>query len=109
MFQICRPRGRLFDWVLTERFAHMAAAPGRTAMLFLQNALSTADAIAGREIIDPEQLRNGISKIIDGPLPCLNASSWCKQLPAAASQPAKRQEASRSLRPNSPASSLPRP
>jgi hypothetical protein len=49
------------------------------AMSFLQNALSTADAIAAREIINPEKFRDGISKIIDGTVECLNASTWCKK------------------------------
>jgi len=57
------------------------------AMLFLQNALSTVDAVAAREIINPEQFRNGISKIIDGTVECLNASTWCKQSPALGGQP----------------------
>ena len=34
------------------------------AMLFLQNALSTVDAVAAREIIDPEKFKQGISEII---------------------------------------------
>jgi len=49
------------------------------AMSFLQNALAMTDAVAAREIIDPEQFRDGISKIIDGTVECLNASTWCKQ------------------------------
>jgi hypothetical protein len=57
------------------------------AMLFLQNALSTVDAVAAREIIDPEKFRNGISMIIDGVVQCLNASTWCKQTTIANSQP----------------------
>jgi len=57
------------------------------AMLFLQNALSTVDAVAAREIVDPEQFKDGISKIIDGTVMCLNASSWCKQQPAASTAP----------------------
>ncbi len=52
------------------------------AMSFLQNALATADAVAAREIIDPGKFRDGISKIIDGTVECLNASTWCKQTPA---------------------------
>jgi hypothetical protein len=48
------------------------------AMLFLQNALSTVDAVAAREIIDPEKFKQGISEIIDGTVTCLNASTWCK-------------------------------
>jgi hypothetical protein len=57
------------------------------AMSFLQNALATVDAIAAREIINPEQFKDGISKIIDGTVECLNASTWCKQTPSANSQP----------------------
>jgi hypothetical protein len=57
------------------------------AMSFLQNALSTVDAVAAREIIDPEKFKNGISMIVDGTVACLNASTWCKKPPAASSQP----------------------
>jgi hypothetical protein len=52
------------------------------AMSFLQNALSTVDAVAAREIVNPDQFKDGISKIIDGTVQCLNASTWCKQPPA---------------------------
>jgi hypothetical protein len=48
------------------------------AMSFLQNALAMTDQIAAREIIEPDKFRNGISKIIDGTVDCLNASTWCK-------------------------------
>jgi hypothetical protein len=57
------------------------------AMLFLQNALSTVDAVAAREIIEPDKFRDGISKIIDGTVECLNASTWCKKPPAQSTQP----------------------
>lgn len=57
------------------------------AMSFLQNALATADAVAAREIINPEKFKDGISKIIDGTVECLNASTWSKQPPAISSQP----------------------
>jgi hypothetical protein len=49
------------------------------AMSFLQNALAMTDAIAAREIVDPEKFKDGISQIIDGTVQCLNASTWCKQ------------------------------
>jgi len=52
------------------------------AMSFLQNALSMADAVAAREIVDPVKFRNGVSLVIDGTVQCLNASAWCKQKPA---------------------------
>jgi len=48
------------------------------ALSFLENALSTVDAVAAREIVDPEKFKDGISKIIDGTVECLNASTWAK-------------------------------
>ena len=57
------------------------------AMSFLQNALAMTDAVAAREIINPEKFKDGISMIIDGTVKCLNASTWCKQSPSAISQP----------------------
>ena len=55
------------------------------AMSFLESALATVDAVATREIVEPEKFRDGISKIIDGTVECLNASTWAKggQAPAA--------------------------
>jgi hypothetical protein len=49
------------------------------AMMFLQNALAMSDAIASREIVQPEQFKNGISQIIDGVVLCMNASAWAKE------------------------------
>jgi len=48
------------------------------AMSFLENALATVDAVAAREIVNPEKFREGISKIVDGTVECLNASTWAK-------------------------------
>lgn len=48
------------------------------AMSFLQNALEVTDAVANRQIIEPEKFRDGISKIVDGTVQCLNASTWTK-------------------------------
>jgi hypothetical protein len=48
------------------------------AMSFLESALTTVDAVAAREIVDPEKFKDGISKIIDGTVECLNASTWAK-------------------------------
>jgi hypothetical protein len=44
-------------------------------------------AVAARDIVNPEAFRDGISKIIDGTVECLNASTWCKQTPPATSLP----------------------
>jgi hypothetical protein len=57
------------------------------AMSFLQNAIAMTDAVASREIIEPEKFRDGISKIIDGTVQCLNASTWCKQPHTASTEP----------------------
>ena len=35
-------------------------------------------AVAAREIIEPVKFREGISKIVDGTVECLNASTWAK-------------------------------
>jgi hypothetical protein len=48
------------------------------AMSFLENALQMSDAIAEREILDPQQFRDGVSRIIDGVVQCMNASAWAK-------------------------------
>jgi hypothetical protein len=48
------------------------------AMIFLEHALDTADAVAQRDIVDPEKFKQGISIIIDGVVQCLNASTWMK-------------------------------
>ena len=42
------------------------------------NALATVDAVAARNIVDPEKFRNGISMVVDGIVQCLNASAWAK-------------------------------
>ena len=49
------------------------------AMSFLESALATVDAVAQREIVDPKKFKNGVSKIIDGTVDCLNASTWAKE------------------------------
>jgi len=51
------------------------------AMSFLESALGTVDAVAQREIVDPGKFKDGISKIIDGTVECLNASTWAKSGP----------------------------
>ena len=48
------------------------------AMTFLESALQTLDAVAAREIVDPEKFPQGIGLVIDGVVQCLNASAWAK-------------------------------
>lgn len=46
------------------------------ALSFVSSALSTTDAIASKQIVDPNKFQDGLSKIIDGVVGCLNASVW---------------------------------
>jgi hypothetical protein len=48
------------------------------ALSFLQAALSMSGAIASRQIVDPEKFKDGLGKVIDGAVECLNASVWAK-------------------------------
>lgn len=48
------------------------------AISFLQNALAMTDAVAAREIVDPEKFRAGLGLVINGVVECLNASAWAK-------------------------------
>ena len=48
------------------------------AMSFLESALQLTDAVAQREIVNPEQFKDGISRIVDGVVQCMNASTWAK-------------------------------
>jgi hypothetical protein len=48
------------------------------AMSFLESALTTVDAVASREIVDPVKFKHGVSVVIDGVVECLNASAWAK-------------------------------
>ena len=69
---------------IEELFASKSGSEKKdAAMSFLENALATVDAVAARKIVDPDKFRNGISKIIDGTVECLNASTWAKGTPQA--------------------------
>jgi hypothetical protein len=45
---------------------------------FESAALSLTDAVANKNIVDPDKFRDGLGKIIDGVVACLNASVWAK-------------------------------
>lgn len=49
-----------------------------SALAFITAALSMTEAIAARDIVDEAKFRDGLSKIIDGTVQCLNASTWAK-------------------------------
>jgi hypothetical protein len=67
-------------------FSHRTGVEKREAALsFLQAALSTSSAIATRQIVDQEKFKDGLGKLIDGSVECLNASAWAKNKVAAES------------------------
>ncbi len=49
------------------------------ALSFVSAALQLSEAVSSREIVDEDKFRDGLSKIIDGTVACLNASSWGKK------------------------------
>jgi hypothetical protein len=48
------------------------------ALSFVEAALSMTDAITNRQIVDEPKFKEGLSKLIDGTVECLNASIWAK-------------------------------
>ncbi len=48
------------------------------AMSFLLNALTMVDAVTARDVVNPEEFKDGISRIVDGVVQCMNASTWAK-------------------------------
>jgi hypothetical protein len=46
------------------------------ALSFATAALSFTDAVANKNIMDPDKFRDGLGKVIDGVVECLNASAW---------------------------------
>ncbi len=48
------------------------------AMIFLESAIRTVDAVSEREIVDQEKFKAGVGLVIDGIVQCLNASAWAK-------------------------------
>lgn len=49
------------------------------ALTFVQSAISATDALADRQIADPAKFSDGLGKVIDGVVACLNASVWAKK------------------------------
>ena len=48
------------------------------ALSFASSAISMTDAVLAKQILDPPKFRDGLGKIIDGVVQCLNASAWAK-------------------------------
>jgi hypothetical protein len=61
------------------------AAKKEAALSFVGTALQLTDAVANRQIIDDAKFKDGLSKVIDGTVECLNASIWAPKPGATAS------------------------
>lgn len=48
------------------------------ALTFLEATLSLSEALSNRQVVDNEKFKNGMGKMIDGAVECLNASVWAK-------------------------------
>ncbi len=46
------------------------------ALSFVQTAIGATNAIAEKDIMDGNKFQDGLSKVIDGVVQCLNASVW---------------------------------
>ncbi len=49
------------------------------ALAIVQSAISATDAITNKQILDAGKFQEGLGKIIDGVVECLNASVWSKK------------------------------
>jgi len=60
-------------------FGHKSGAEKKsTALMLVQNTIGATDAIAGKDVIDAGKFQDGLSKVIDGVVQCLNSSVWAK-------------------------------
>ena len=49
------------------------------ALSFISAALNLGEALSEKQVVDEDKFRDGLSKIIDGVVQCLNASVWSKK------------------------------
>ena len=60
-------------------FGNRSGAEKKDAALsFVSTALSLRDAVTSRQIVDEAKFKDGLGKIIDGTVQCLNSSIWAK-------------------------------
>ena len=73
------PPGPGTTQVVEGLFGHKSGADKKnTAMTLVQNTIGVTDAIAGKDVLDPDKFQEGLGKVIDGVVQCLNSSAWSK-------------------------------
>jgi len=61
-------------------FGHQSGQQKKdSAISFVTAALQLTEAVASRDIVDEAKFREGLSKLVDGTVECLNASSWARK------------------------------
>jgi len=50
-----------------------------SALSFLEATLSISESLGNRQITDETKFREGLGRIIDGAVDCLNASAWAQR------------------------------
>lgn len=61
-------------------FGHSSSNDKKSAaMSFASAAIGLVDAVAAKDVVDSSKFEEGLSKVIDGVVECLNASSWAKK------------------------------
>ena len=58
--------------------AQSGADKKQAALSFVGSALNVGEAITQKEIVDESSFTDGLGKVIDGVVQCLNASTWAK-------------------------------
>jgi hypothetical protein len=62
-----------------DLFGHKSGTDKKNTVLsFVQTAITATDAVAGKDIVDAGKFQDGLGKVIDGVVQCLNASAWAK-------------------------------
>jgi hypothetical protein len=60
-------------------FGHNSSNDKKDAALsFASAAIGLADAVANKDVADAARFREGLGKVIDGVVECLNASVWAQ-------------------------------
>ena len=58
--------------------SHSGEQKKESAISFVAAALQLSEAVSNRDIVDVDKFKNGLGKIVDGTVECLNASSWSR-------------------------------
>ena len=97
LFDPCRLAGRLFCLLVSLLVAAGVAravppqtttisdtvyradgSPASGTLLITWPQFNSSDAVANKNVVDVDMFRDGLGKIIDGVVLCLNASVWAK-------------------------------